>query len=139
MRWLVLVSTLLMAACADEIKREALLERINEGSAPPIVDVRSRAEYDASHVPGAIHIPFYAILGGSETLPTPAEQGQPIVIYCQHGPRAGIARAQLWFVRDEPVRFLEGHMSAWQRDGLPIEPAEVRESPDANRLESADE
>jgi len=117
--------------CADPITRSELLDQINRGATPAIVDVRSRGEFEAAHVPGAVHIPFYSILSSSEELPVPAEEGQPLVVYCEHGPRAGIARAQLWFVSDHPVRFLEGHMTAWKSDGLPVEQAERPESADA--------
>jgi rhodanese-related sulfurtransferase len=97
-----------------------LLEQIEAGTASLIVDVRSRGEFEAAHVPGAVHVPFYAMLSQADSLPTPAEAGEPVVVYCEHGPRAGIARAQLWFVSDRPVRFLEGHMSAWKREGRPV-------------------
>jgi len=110
----------LLSACADHIGRSELLDQLNTGAAPPIVDVRSRGEFEAAHVPGAVHIPFYSIISGLDELPEP-EVGQPIVVYCEHGPRAGIARAQLWFVSDAPIRYLEGHMTAWKSDGLPVE------------------
>ncbi len=108
-------------ACADPISRVDLLRELEAGSAPPIVDVRSRAEFEEAHVPGAVHVPFYSLLANVERVPEPAEADQPIVVYCEHGPRAGIARAQLWLASDRPVLFLEGHMSAWTRDGLPVE------------------
>jgi rhodanese-related sulfurtransferase len=107
--------------CADHIGRDELLARIRSDAPPPIVDVRSRGEYESSHVPGAVHVPFYAILGRQEDLPQPAADDEPIVVYCEHGPRAGLARAQLWLVSDRRVRFLEGHMTAWKEDGLPVE------------------
>jgi rhodanese-related sulfurtransferase len=111
----------LTTACADHVTRSELLDQLDRGVAPPIVDVRSRGEFEEAHVPGALHIPFYSILSGRDELPEPLEEGQPIVLYCEHGPRAGIARAQLWFVSDRPIRFLEGHMTAWKSEGLPVE------------------
>ena len=110
----------LLVGCAEHISRAELLEQIRSDAPPAIVDVRSRGEYETSHVPGAVHVPFYSILGSAE-IPEPSADGEPIVLYCEHGPRAGIARAQLWFVSDSPVRFLEGHMTAWKDDGLPLE------------------
>ena len=76
-------------------------------------------------MPGAVHLPFYSLLSGASRLPRPAQEGEPIVVYCEHGPRAGIARAQLWLASDRPVLFLEGHMSAWKSDGLPVERVEA--------------
>lgn len=112
---------LIAAGCADSIGRAELLERIESGTAPTIVDVRSRGEYESSHVPGAMHVPFHTLLWNTEAIPAPREVGQPVVLYCEHGPRAGIARAQLWLASDHPVLFLEGHMTAWKQEGLPVE------------------
>jgi rhodanese-related sulfurtransferase len=125
---LALLALASLTGCAESISRGELLAQVRAGAAPTIVDVRSRAEFEESHVPGAVHVPFHAILGGVESLPQPAEAGAPIVLYCEHGPRAGIARAQLWFVSDRPVRFLEGHMTAWKSEGLPVEPVSRAEA-----------
>ena len=115
----------LVLGCADHIGRAELLSQIRSGSPPAVVDVRSRGEFETSHVPGAVHIPFYSLLGSEQELPG---EDETVVVYCEHGPRAGIARAQLWFVTDRPIRFLEGHMTAWKEDGLPVETA-AGESP----------
>lgn len=104
-------------ACADHVSRADLLQRIQAGSAPPILDVRSRGEYEAAHVPEAVHVPFYAILFRRDEIPV--REGEPLVVYCAHGPRAGIARTQLFAAGIGPVVYLEGHMTAWTRDGLP--------------------
>ncbi len=107
----------------DPLGRAELLRQIESGQMPVIVDVRSRSEFESSHVPGAVHVPFHAILARTDEIPLPSGEGEPLVVYCERGPRAGIARALLWFVSDRPVRFLDGHMSAWRRDGLPISTA----------------
>jgi rhodanese-related sulfurtransferase len=83
--------------------------------------VRSSGEFAESHVPGAVHIPFYSILGRSDELPL--REGEALVVYCEHGPRAGMARAGLWMAGAGEVVFLEGHMTAWKEDGLPLESA----------------
>ncbi|HXI04068.1 MAG TPA: rhodanese-like domain-containing protein [Candidatus Saccharimonadales bacterium] len=110
------------SGCAEHIGRAELLSEIRSGTAPTIVDVRSQGEYDTSHVPGAVHVPFYTLLGSADELPGASDDAAPLVVYCEHGPRAGIARAELWLVTDRPVRFLDGHMKAWKEDGLPVEP-----------------
>ena len=104
-------------ACADHVSRADLLQRIQVGSAPPILDVRTRGEYEAAHVPEAVHVPFYSIFFRRDEIPE--REGEPLVVYCAHGPRAGIARAQLFAAGVGPVVYLEGHMTAWTRDGLP--------------------
>jgi hypothetical protein len=42
-----------------------------------------------------------------------------------------MARAQLWLATDRPVVFLEGHMTAWKRDGLTVASGEDLELGDA--------
>lgn len=105
----------------DHIRPEALLAAIESGHPPVIVDVRTQAEFDSGHVPGAIHIPFYAVLTRRAELPAPST---PVVVYCAHGPRAGMAKLQLRAAGFEHVRYLDGHMSEWSRRGLPVERTE---------------
>jgi rhodanese-related sulfurtransferase len=119
-QWLLLAALALAGtACAPHISRSELANRIATGSAPPILDVRTAGEYDEAHVPGAIHIPFYSTFSRRGELPTAA--GEPLVVYCEHGPRAGLARVGLWLAGAGEVRFLEGHMTAWKADDLPVE------------------
>ena len=35
------------------------MKQIDSGTAPVVVDVRSKHEFDSGHVPGAIHLPFF--------------------------------------------------------------------------------
>ena len=116
------VLLLALAGCAPHISRSELADRIEAGSPPPILDVRSRGEFAASHVPGAVHIPFYAVRSRRDELPS--REGEPLVVYCEHGPRAGFARVGLWLAGVGEVRFLDGHMTAWKADGLPVESGE---------------
>lgn len=115
---------------------EELLARIAAGTAPTIVDVRSRSEYEKGHVPGAIHIPFWAARSRASQIPTPPEQ--PVVIYCAHGPRAGIAKLALRGAGYREVIYLEGHMSGWQRARLPEEVGADRQPSRSRELESDD-
>jgi rhodanese-related sulfurtransferase len=96
-----------------------LLREIEAGSAPLVVDVRSGREFEKGHVPGAFHMPFWAMLSRSSEIP--ASPDEPVVIYCEHGPRAGLAKAALRAAGFRKVIYLEGHMSAWKRAGLPRE------------------
>ena len=108
-----------LAACSTSIAREVLLQRMQEGIAPLIVDVRSQAEYDRDHVPGAVHIPFFSI--GSGLQKVGVSINDPIVLYCEHGPRAGIAGFSLYLSGYEQVYSLEGHMKSWRSHEYPVE------------------
>jgi len=103
----------------DRVMPDALLAAIDAGTAPVIVDVRTRREYDAGHVPGAVHVPFYILLVRQDDVPGPRER--PVVVYCEHGPRAGVARLALRLAGFTDVRYLDGHMSGWKQRGLPQE------------------
>ena len=99
--------------------QDELLASIEKGPAPVIVDVRSQSEYESGHVPGALHLPFYSLWSRhSEIKATPEDQ---VVLYCEHGPRAGIAKFALWTIGYENIVYLDGHMSGWKQKELPIE------------------
>jgi rhodanese-related sulfurtransferase len=106
-------------AAESHISSADLLRAIETGGAPAIVDVRSGREFAKGHVPGALHIPFWAMLPRSSEIPTPPDEA--VVVYCEHGPRAGLAKAALRAAGFRKVLYLEGHMSGWKRAGLPQE------------------
>jgi len=53
-----------------------------------VVDVRTRAEFDAGHVPGAVNIPFDEIAQRTAEVGPPST---PVLLYCKSGRRSGIA------------------------------------------------
>jgi rhodanese-related sulfurtransferase len=102
-----------------EIDQLDLLARIRRQAAPPILDVRSRGEFAAGHVPGARHMPFWSIVFHAGRVP--ANRRDPVIVYCGHGPRARLAAAALRLRGFRDVRFLCGHMAQWRRAELPTE------------------
>jgi hydroxyacylglutathione hydrolase len=101
-----------------------LYSRIEQGNPPRILDVRTRYEYQQGHVPGAIHMPFWSVPWRASRLA--ASQDEPVVVYCAHGPRAGLARAFLRLRGFDEVLYLKGHMTAWSEAGLPEEKPQDR-------------
>lgn len=102
-----------------QVSAEALLALIEAGTPPMILDVRSRVEYQAGHVPGAVHAPFWA--SPQRVLIPGARAAEPLVIYCGHGPRAQMAAAIFRCYGFSRVKLLDGHMSGWRARGLPVE------------------
>lgn len=104
-----------MASVAPDV----LMRQIAGGAAPAIVDVRSKKEFDAGHVPGAVHIPFW--LAGRRCQELASMRERPVVIYCGHGPRAYLAGAAFARCGFTQVVYLAGHMKRWRELNLPLE------------------
>lgn len=98
---------------------QELAERIASGKAPAIVDVRTVFEFRRGHIPGAIHAPIWRIVLRLVTLP--ADRNGEMVVLCELGPRAAMARALLGVLGYRDVSLLGGHMAEWRRSGLPME------------------
>lgn len=108
-----------------EIAAPDLLARIAAGTAPRILDVRSRREYDRGHVPGALHVPFWLVRWRLGSIP--GSNDEPLVVYCGHGPRAWLAGTVLRSQGFTRVVYLDGHYSRWHEAGLREErPSESR-------------
>lgn len=95
------------------------MQLLSDNKAPIIIDVRSQGEYDAGHVPGALHIPFWSAYKPQRL--TGVDPNELLVVYCQHGPRAGIAKLALSLTGFENIVYLQGHMRAWQQANLPTQ------------------
>jgi rhodanese-related sulfurtransferase len=98
------------------ISAPELLAQIGAGRAPAILDVRSRKEFAAGHVPGAVHIPFHAIRQHASDIPASPED--PIIVYCGYGPRAWIAGAALRKLGFRNIAYLAGHWHRWKKARL---------------------
>lgn len=98
---------------------QELLKRIKTKHPPTVVDVRSSTEFRNGHIPGALHAPTWKIL--LRLAPLPSDRGVELVVTCEHGPRAQLAKKMLSAFGYRNVELLEGHMSAWRQAGRPQE------------------
>lgn len=94
-----------------------LLKRMKSGNAPAVVDVRTGFEWRRGHIPGALHAPTWKILLG--LAPLPKDKQAEMVMLCELGPRAKMAKALLGALGYRNLDLLDGHMSGWRRAGLP--------------------
>ena len=90
---------------------------INDPSrpAPRLLDVRTRAEFDVSHLPDAKHVEpnaAAAVVGG--------RKDQPIVTYCSVGYRSGAFAKKLGDAGYTNVANLEGSIFRWANEDRPI-------------------
>ncbi len=104
---------------ARNVSPTALMDQITAGDMPVVLDVRSKAEFNQGHVPGAIHFPFWRVESRWRELGEMRDR--PLVVYCGHGPRAYLAGAALQRHGFSHVMYLEGHMRKWKQMSLPLE------------------
>jgi len=117
-----IISGLLMITvthATDDVRRviqpAELAERIDSGTAPLILDVRTPEEYAEEHIPGAINIPETEISTRLSELNE--SQEKEIVLYCRSGRRAELVESVLLDAGYTDIRILDGHMLRWLVDG----------------------
>ncbi|OQK16066.1 hypothetical protein AU255_13230 [Methyloprofundus sedimenti] len=115
--------SLLILACSTSsethIKQSELLTLLQSEQVPIIIDVRSNREFNAGHIPHAQHVPFWQSFT-SDALDNKEKQEQ-VILYCEHGPRAGIAKLAYTLAGFKKIRYVQGHMTSWRKAGLPME------------------
>jgi hydroxyacylglutathione hydrolase len=80
-----------------------------------IVDVRGDDEWEAGHIPGAVHIPLGQLARRIDELPNDGE----IVVHCESGGRSFIA-ASLLEQRGRKAASFPGGFEEWRRSGREI-------------------
>ncbi|WP_193373486.1 rhodanese-like domain-containing protein [Nocardiopsis alkaliphila] len=85
---------------------------------PLLVDVRTPAEFEDAHVPGAINLPLAALEWHAERVSRDATE--QIVLVCQNGPRAKRAQARLAAAGLTDTVVLEGGLNAWEDEDGPV-------------------
>jgi glyoxylase-like metal-dependent hydrolase (beta-lactamase superfamily II)/rhodanese-related sulfurtransferase len=76
------------------------------GIAPAVIDVRQRSEFEAGHIPGAIHVE----LGNLSTTSVP---DGPITVMCGHGERAMTGASILAARGHDDLNVLDGGPDIW--------------------------
>lgn len=123
-RLFITLNLLVLSACVtsdaeNALAGDMLLAQIQQATPPLVIDTRTRWEYARGHIPGAIHVPFYAKW---QAVPDLAEfKDKEVVVYCAHGPRANHALKAMRKAGFSQAQALEGDMSLWRKQGKPIE------------------
>jgi phage shock protein E len=102
----------------SDISQSEVLALEKAGTTPRFVDVRTPEEFAAGHVPGAVNIPRDQLPQHFSELKA---SGDPIVVYCERGPRSRAALATLQDAGVSRVQHLSGDMAGWRAAGLPVE------------------
>lgn len=98
----IFITALLLVGCAAPTEREVSYRQITMDEAVAmmeeeegyiILDVRTAAEFDERHIPGAINIPNETI--GTDAIPELPDKDQLILVYCRSGNRSKQASEKL--------------------------------------------
>lgn len=81
-----------------------------------VLDVRGLTEWEAGHMPGALHIPLAELPERLAEVP----HDHPIAVHCQGGGRSAIAASLLQAKGLNEVANIAGGFGAWTAAGLPV-------------------
>lgn len=102
----------------DHVSAEELSRELDRDAAPLLLDVREQAEYDVSHLPGAVRVqPGSA----ASELVDELALDTPIVAYCSVGYRSSELVQRLRERGFTNVRNLDGSIFEWANAGNPVQ------------------
>jgi len=101
------------------MKRKEFVRRMAAQTPPTLIDVRTGFEFKRGHVTGALHAPTWKIL--LRLVKLPADKHAELVVTCELGPRAKIAKSLLAAFGYTNVVLLEGQMAGWRQAGCTLE------------------
>ena len=116
---LLLVATLGHAAKlrSPGIEPQALNTRLAAADPPLVIDVRSPSEYSSGHVPGAVNMPAPTVTKHLDEI----RQAPDVVLYCNDRRFTAVAEQLLTKAKVQGFSHLEGGLTAWREQGLPLE------------------
>ena len=103
----------------QETTIEEVQRRLAAGESLTIVDVREESEWQAGHVPGAVHLGKGIIERDVET--RYPDTNQELILYCGGGFRSALAADALGRMGYVNVISMDGGMRGWREKGLPEE------------------
>jgi rhodanese-related sulfurtransferase len=96
----------------------ALRELMEREEAPRILDVRTPAEFETTHIPGAYNVPLDNLKEHRDELRRHLDED--VVLVCRSGARATQAEKALAEVGLPGLHVLDGGMVAWEATGAPV-------------------
>jgi hydroxyacylglutathione hydrolase/adenylyltransferase/sulfurtransferase len=99
-----------------EVPPKRVAEMLQAGEIE-LVDVREPYEWEAGHIAGARHIELERLASRAENIP----KQRPVVFQCRLGSRSAMA-AQAFRQAGWDAHSMEGGLTAWDEQGLPLEP-----------------
>lgn len=100
------------------VRPDALLVQLARADAPRVLDVRTPAEFETAHIPGAYNVPLDTLKEHREEIVRHLDED--VVLVCRSGQRATQAEQALASAGLPNVRVLQGGMQAWQQADGPV-------------------
>lgn len=110
-------SFMTMAGYSGTLEQVSNKELLKDKHNYIVLDTRSKQEFDAGHIEGAINIPHDQIANHIEQL---LGYKKPIVVHCRSGRRAWVAEQEMLAKGITNIKHLEGDMNGWLADDLPV-------------------
>lgn len=82
-----------------------------------VLDIRSKKDFDAGHIVGALHMPYEKL--ATRMVELEKHKEKTIIVVCAMGQTAGAACGQLKKA-GYTVAKLSGGMASWRGDNLPV-------------------
>ncbi len=102
----------------ERIEVPELARRRDGGDDVQILDVRSRQEYDAGHIPGSVFETYHDI----RSLPDGIDPSRPVAVICGSGQRAAVAASLVRrYGATVVAHVVNGGVPQWGREGHPLE------------------
>ncbi len=112
------------APSGTRVDANELQRWLREGADVRLLDVRSPAEFESVHIPGAYNVPLDTLGEHAEDIQRHVEE--LVVLVCRSGMRASQAEQRLAAAGMGNVRVLEGGMMAWERAGGQVNRGQAR-------------
>jgi rhodanese-related sulfurtransferase len=90
-------------------------------ASPTLIDVRTPAEFEAGHIPGAVNVPLGELKASLDDLRPVLDDHHDVVLVCRSGARAGQAQAVLQGGGLTATTVLSGGIVDWERTGGPVD------------------
>ena len=102
----------------DRLLATTLEQLLGRDAAVRILDVRTPAEFESAHIPGAYNVPLDRL--GSHAAELARHVSGPVVLVCRSGARASLASDKLTATGMTNLHILDGGMQAWDDGHRPV-------------------
>lgn len=116
------IALLIPAFAFAEIKNEdvAKVDELIKSGKYTVIDVRTKEEYDAGHIKGALNFDYYSDDFEEKIESQLKDKNKPYIVYCRSGMRSLYSAQILEDLGYTDVTNMKGGFLAWQSAGKPV-------------------